>query len=201
MMTATSAAAVATAFSSSWSPASLGLSREAAIPEPITAATRNALPIASAQTRRITRRAYDGRVQRVLFLCIRNSARSQMAEGLLRALAPDRCEVASAGVEAGVLRPEAVTVMREIGIDISRQRSKAASELAGREFDVVITTCDEAKEACPYVPGASRVLHWGFPDPAAVEGSSEERLAAFRTVRDGLRDAIGREFGGDSKAE
>ena len=133
--------------------------------------------------------------QRVLFLCIRNSARSQMAEGLLRALAPERYEVKSAGVEPGTLRPEAVTVMDEIGIDVSAQRGKAASEFAGQPFDVVVTTCDEAKEACPFFPGARRVLHWGFPDPAAIEGSEEQRLAAFREVRDGLRDAIVREFG------
>ena len=133
-------------------------------------------------------------MQRVLFLCIRNSARSQMAEGLLRALAPDRYEVASAGVEAGALRPEAVTVMAEIGIDISGQRSKAASEFAGEMFDVVVTTCDEAKEACPIFPGAKRTLHWGFPDPAAIEGSQEKRVAAFRDVRNGLRDAIKQEF-------
>lgn len=117
-----------------------------------------------------------------------------MAEGLLRALAPDRYEVASAGVEAGALRPEAVTVMAEIGIDISGQRSKAASEFAGEMFDVVVTTCDEAKEACPIFPGAKRTLHWGFPDPAAIEGSQEKRVAAFRDVRNGLRDAIKQEF-------
>ena len=133
-------------------------------------------------------------MQRVLFLCIRNSARSQMAEGLLRALAPERYVVASAGVEAGSLRPEAVTVMAEIGIDISGQRGKAASEFAGQDFDVVVTTCDEAKEACPFFPGAKRLLHWGFPDPAAVDGAPEKRLAAFRNVRNGLRDAISREF-------
>jgi len=118
-----------------------------------------------------------------------------MAEGLLRAFAPERYEVASAGVEPGSLRPEAVTVMDEIGIDISGQRSKAATEFAGQSFDVVVTTCDEAKEACPFFPGAKRVLHWGFPDPAAVGGSQERRLAAFRDVRNGLRETISREFG------
>ena len=94
-----------------------------------------------------------------------------MAEGLLRAFAPDRYDAVSAGVEAGSPRPEAVTVMREVGIDVSGQRSKAASEFAGQSFDVVVTTCDEAKEACPFFPGAKRVLHWGFPDPAAIEGT------------------------------
>lgn len=135
---------------------------------------------------------------RVLFLCIRNSARSQMAEGLLRSLAADRYDVESAGVEAGTLRPEAVTVMGEIGIDISRQRSKAASEFESQPFDVVVTTCDEAKEACPFFPGAKRVLHWGFPDPASANGTEEHRLAAFRQVRDGLREAIIQEFGSQS---
>ncbi len=117
-----------------------------------------------------------------------------MAEGLLRALAPERYVVASAGVEVGSLHPHAVTVMSEIGIDISDQRSKAASEFVGQDFDVVVTTCDEAKEACPFFPGAKRLLHWGFPDPAAVDGAPEKRLAAFRNVRNGLRDAISREF-------
>ena len=130
--------------------------------------------------------------QRVLFLCIHNSARSQMAEGALRSLAGDRYEVFSAGIEAGTVRPEAVAVMREIGIDISGQRSKKVDELAGRPFDLVITTCDEAREACPMFPGAKRTLHWSFPDPAAAVGSESDRLAAFRRVRDGLRAEIAR---------
>jgi len=113
-----------------------------------------------------------------------------MAEGLLRALGGDRYEPASAGLEAGGLRPEAVRVMGEIGIDISGQSSKSVDEVADRSFDVVVTTCDEAREACPLFPGAARILHWGFPDPAAVDGAPEERLAAFRQVRDGLRRRI-----------
>lgn len=133
-------------------------------------------------------------MERVLFLCLRNSARSQMAEGLLRALAPGRYEVESAGVEVGFLRREAVVALSEIGIDISGQRSKAAAELSGRVFDIVVTTCDEAREACPYVPDATRVLHWRFPDPGAIDGSRETRMTAFREVRDGLRDAIRQEF-------
>lgn len=129
---------------------------------------------------------------RVLFLCIHNSARSQMAEGLLRHVARDRYDVESAGFEAGSLRPEAVAVMKEIGIDISNQQSKSVEAFAGQPFDLVVTTCDEAKEACPLFPGAKRMLHWSFPDPAAVTGSETERLAAFRQVRDGLRTEIHR---------
>jgi arsenate reductase (thioredoxin) len=125
---------------------------------------------------------------RVLFLCVHNSARSQMAEGLLRSMAGDRFEAFSAGLEAGTLRPEAVEAMREIGIDISSQRSKSVDEMTGQPFDVVITTCDEAKEACPLFPGAKPVLHWGVPDPAAAQGSPAERAAAFR--RDTLSEKI-----------
>jgi len=109
-----------------------------------------------------------------------------MAEGLLRSMASDGVVVRSAGLEAGRLRPEAVAVMAELGLDISAQRSKSVDELAGEHFDVVVTTCDEAKEACPLFPGAAQLLHWGLPDPAAVEGDEETRLIAFRQVRDEL---------------
>jgi arsenate reductase len=123
---------------------------------------------------------------KVLFLCVHNSARSQMAEGLLRSMAAGAVEVKSAGLEAGRLRPEAVTVMAELGLDISGQRSKAVEELAGERFDVVVTTCDEAKEACPLFPGASEMRHWSIEDPAAVEGDEQARLLAFRSARDAL---------------
>jgi arsenate reductase len=109
-----------------------------------------------------------------------------MAEGLLRSMAGDRVVVRSAGLEAGRLRPEAVTVMAELGLDISAQRSKSVDELAGERFDVVVTTCDEAKEACPLFPGTAEMRHWGLPDPAAVVGDEEIRLKAFRQVRDEL---------------
>ncbi|MDP9265678.1 MAG: arsenate reductase ArsC [Chloroflexota bacterium] len=115
-----------------------------------------------------------------------------MAEGLLRALGGGRYEVRSAGLEAGGVRPEAVAVMREIGIDISRQRSKAADRFAGQRFDLVVTTCDEAKEACPLFPGATRMLHWSIADPAAVVGAA--RPDAFRAARDGLKERIEREI-------
>ncbi|HYU81607.1 MAG TPA: arsenate reductase ArsC [Candidatus Polarisedimenticolia bacterium] len=123
---------------------------------------------------------------RVLFLCVHNSARSQIAEGLLRSMAGDHVVARSAGLEAGRLRPEAVRVMSELGLDISAQRSKSVDELANEHFDIVVTTCDEAKEACPLFRGAFETLHWGIADPAAVEGSEETRLEAFREARDEL---------------
>jgi arsenate reductase len=109
-----------------------------------------------------------------------------MAEGLLRSMAGGAIEVQSAGLQAGDLRPEAVTVMHELGLDISSQRSKSVDDLAGERFDVVVTTCDEAKEACPFFPGARETLHWDLPDPAAVPGDETTRLEAFREVRDEL---------------
>lgn len=133
--------------------------------------------------------------ERVLFLCTRNSARSQMAEGLLRALGGGRYEVRSAGISAGDLRPEAVEVMREIGIDISRQRSKAADRFSGQPFDLVVTTCEEAKEVCPLFPGTTRMLHWDVADPV-VAPPGEERRAAFRAARDDLRARIADEIAG-----
>ena len=101
-------------------------------------------------------------------------------------MAPDAVTVRSAGLEAGRLRPEAIAVMAELGLDISRQTSKSVDAVAGERFDVVVTTCDGAKEACPLFPGAKTLLHWGLPDPAEVEGDEATRLAAFREVRDEL---------------
>lgn len=142
--------------------------------------------------RRIVSLARGDVRQRVLFLCIRNSARSQMAEGLLRSLAPDRFDVASAGITAGSLRPEATQVMREIGIDISGQRSKSADEYAGQPFDVLVTTCDEAREVCPLFPTARRMLHWSIADPVFAAG--DDQLAGFRSARDELRARIEEEL-------
>lgn len=122
--------------------------------------------------------------QRVLFLCVHNSARSQMAEGLLRARAGDRFEVFSAGNVATEVRPLAIAAMDEIGIDISGQFSKTTADLGGQRFDYVITVCDDAKEACPYYANAAHQVHWGFDDPAAATGPEGERLAVFRRVRD-----------------
>ena len=126
----------------------------------------------------------------VLILCTGNSARSQMAEGLLRHDAGDRFEVASAGTHPSRVRSEAITVMKEIGIDISGHRSKSVDEFASRDFDYVLTVCDSAKESCPIYPGHGNWLHKGFEDPAAVEGSNEEKLAAFRKVRDEIRQYL-----------
>ncbi|WP_052889478.1 arsenate reductase ArsC [Thermogemmatispora carboxidivorans] len=128
--------------------------------------------------------------KRVLVLCTANSARSQMAEGLLRTLAGDQLEVASAGIAPSRVHPLAQRVMAERGIDISAQRAKSVDEFRGQSFDVVITVCDQAAEQCPIFPGKAQRLHWGFPDPAAVTGSEEEQLAAFRAVRDGLEQRI-----------
>src|SRR5271170_1978361 len=121
---------------------------------------------------------------RVLILCTGNSARSQMAEGLLRHDAGERFEVESAGTKPGSVRPEAIAAMDELGIDISRHRSKSVKEFDGQRFDYVITVCDSARESCPnsFFSGAER-LHQSFDDPAALNGSQEERLILFRRVR------------------
>jgi arsenate reductase len=126
----------------------------------------------------------------VFILCTGNSARSQMAEGLLRHDAGDRFDVESAGTHPSRVRPEAIAVMREIGIDISGHRSKSVDEFAGQQFDYVLTVCDNARESCPIYPGHANRLHHRFDDPAAVEGDEEQRLAAFRRVRDEIRDYL-----------
>jgi arsenate reductase len=120
----------------------------------------------------------------LLFLCVANSARSQMAEGIARALVPPGIKVWSAGSRPTSVRPEAITVLEEIGIDISGHRSKSISEVPAGEVDTVITLCGE--EECPLFLGMATHLHWGLPDPAAVQGTEAERLAAFRAVRDEL---------------
>lgn len=126
----------------------------------------------------------------MLFLCTHNSARSQMAEGLLRSLGGDRFEAHSAGTEATAVRPLAIRALSEVGIDISRHRSKTLDRYVGEPFDVVITVCDEAREACPVFPGAREQLHWSLPDPSAATGTEDERFAVFRRVRDELRRRI-----------
>lgn len=131
--------------------------------------------------------------KRVLILCTGNSARSQMAEGLLRQDAGEHCEVESAGTKASFVRPEAIAVMRELGVDISGQRSKNVAEFEGQHFDYVITVCDHARETCPVFFGDAQQRHHNFEDPAAAAGSEEQRLASFRRVRDELRDYL-REF-------
>jgi len=129
--------------------------------------------------------------QKVLILCTGNSARSQMAEGLLRHDAGQRFEVVSAGTKPSSVRPEAIQVMREIGIDISGHRSKSVDEFSGQDFDYILTVCDNARESCPVYLGHTNRLHHSFDDPAAVQGSEEERLGAFRAVRDRIRSYLG----------
>jgi arsenate reductase (thioredoxin) len=138
--------------------------------------------------------AERGARQRVLFLCTHNSARSQMAEGLLRHLAGDRFEVASAGTEATSVRPEAIEAMAELGVDISGQSSKTLERYLEEPFDQVVTVCDDANEACPVFPGAKSRLHWSFRDPSRAEGSEEERLEVFRKVRDEIQGRIREEL-------
>ncbi len=124
--------------------------------------------------------------QRVLVLCTHNSARSQMAEGLLRALAPDRFDVASAGTEATRVHPLAIRAMDELKIDLRGHSSKTVDRLLADPWDYVITVCDSANERCPVFPGRTTRLHWSFEDPAATTGSEEVRLAVFRRVRDAI---------------
>lgn len=126
--------------------------------------------------------------KRVLILCTGNSARSQMAEGLLRHDGGEDFEVHSAGTNPSQVRPEAIKAMRELGIDISAHRSKSVDEFTGQEFDYVITVCDNAKESCPIFPGKTKRIHQSFEDPAAVEGDEARRLAVFRRVRDEIRE-------------
>ena len=124
----------------------------------------------------------------ILFLCVANSARSQMAEGIARARLPAGTKVWSAGSRPTSVRPEAIAVLGEIGIDISHHRSKEVGEIPAAEVDTVITLCGE--EECPLFLGKATRLHWGLPDPAGVEGSESERLEAFRETRDELRRRI-----------
>jgi arsenate reductase len=124
----------------------------------------------------------------ILFLCVANSARSQIAEGIARSLAPAGTRVWSAGSRPTHVRPEAIAVLKEIGIDISAHRAKTVEEIPAAEVDTVITLCGE--EECPVFLGEATRLHWGLPDPAAVAGAEEGRLAAFRDTRDELRRRI-----------
>ena len=128
--------------------------------------------------------------KRVLVLCTGNSARSQMGEGLFRAEGGATLDVFSAGTKPGSVRPEAITVMKEIGIDISGHRSKSVDEFAGQSFDYVVTVCDNARDNCPVFPAGTERIHWGFEDPAAVEGSEGERLSAFRRIRDQIHERV-----------
>ena len=131
--------------------------------------------------------------KRVLFLCTHNSARSQMAEALLRHLSDGRFGVFSAGTRPTIVHPMTVAIMQEIGIDMSGQRSKDVALYVQESFDYLITVCDQAQEECPIFPGARRQLHWSIPDPAEAIGDEATRLAAFRRARDDVEARI-REF-------
>jgi arsenate reductase len=124
--------------------------------------------------------------RRVLVLCTHNSARSQMAEGFLRALAGDRLDVASAGTEATGVHPLAIRAMDERAIDLRGHTSKTLDRFRAEPWDYVITVCDAASERCPLFPGRAQRLHWSFDDPSAAPGNEAERLAAFRRVRDAI---------------
>lgn len=128
--------------------------------------------------------------ERILILCTGNSARSQMAEGLLRAMAGERFEVMSAGTKPSQVNPLAIQVMQERGIDIRQQRSKHLNEFLQQPFDYVITVCDAAAEVCPVFPGRAKRIHWSFPDPAAAQGTEQDRLHVFRQVRDAIESQL-----------
>jgi arsenate reductase (thioredoxin) len=132
--------------------------------------------------------------QKVLFLCSHNSARSQIAEGLLRTLYGNRYEAYSAGIEPSSVNPYAVEVMKELGIDLSAYRSKSIEEFRGIMFDYVVTVCDHVKEACPFFPG-KKILHKKFDNPSMFDGSLEETLVMFRRVRDEIKDWVIDTFG------
>ncbi len=126
-------------------------------------------------------------MKRVLFLCTGNSARSQMAEGMMRSLSGDHWDVKSAGIFPSHVHPLAIRVMEEVGIDISKQESKSLDPFWGQDFDYIITLCDYAAMACPAFPGEGKRIHWSLEDPAAAIGTIEERLAVFRRVRDEIK--------------
>ncbi len=127
---------------------------------------------------------------KVLFLCTENACRSQMAEGLVNHFMAGRVEAFSAGVAPTVVNPRGIRVMAELGVDLSRHRSKSVSEFAGQQFDLAITLCDSAQQQCPFFPGAARMLHVGFPDPGQAQGTEDEIMAVFRRVRDEMREKL-----------
>ena len=131
-----------------------------------------------------------GEVRRVLFVCTHNSARSQMAEGLLRHLHGSRYEAYSAGLKPSTVNPYAVKVMAEMGVDISAQRSKSIDEFKGKPFDYVVTVCSRAEQACPTFPGAGKLIHTSFKDPSEITGTEEEILIGFRQTRDEIKHWI-----------
>ncbi|MEI6840144.1 MAG: arsenate reductase ArsC [Methanomicrobiales archaeon] len=131
----------------------------------------------------------------VLFICTHNAARSQMAEGYLRARYGDQYDAFSAGTEVSTVSPYAIRTMLEIGIDISQQRSKSLDEFDGKKMNIVVTVCDNAKAACPFFPGAKKTMHMSFPNPKSFSGSDEKVLDGFRTVRNDITKWIDATFG------
>ncbi len=132
--------------------------------------------------------------KKVLFLCTHNSARSQIAEGLLRFLRGDRYEAHSAGTQPSRLNPYVKKAMEELGIDMSAHRSKKVDEYIEEEFDYIVTVCDHAKEACPYLPGGKKYLHKSFTDPSGFSGTDDEIMAGVRRVRDEIMAWIEKTF-------
>ncbi len=132
--------------------------------------------------------------KKILILCTGNSARSQMVEGLLKHIASNEYEVFSAGTNPSSVRVEAIQALREIGIDISQNRSKSVDEFADAKIDYILTVCDSAKENCPYFPARIKVIHHSFDDPAAVDGTDAEKLDAFRRVRDEIQKYLAEDF-------
>lgn len=132
--------------------------------------------------------------KKILILCTGNSARSQMAEGLLKHMCQNEFEVFSAGTKPTVIRPEAIKVLREISVDISKNRSKSIAEFIKKEIDFVLTVCDNAKEDCPYFPAKTKIIHHSFADPANVEGDEGIRLAAFRQIRNQIQEYFNKTF-------
>lgn len=129
-------------------------------------------------------------MKKVLFLCTGNSARSQMAEGFLRHMAEDRFKVYSAGVKPTAVNPLAIKVMAEIGIDISKHRSKSVMEFIDQSFDYVVTVCGNAQKTCPVFPGEHEKVHWDIEDPVAYEGNKEDKLKVFRKIRDEIKNNV-----------
>ncbi|CAN5515982.1 arsenate reductase ArsC [soil metagenome] len=132
--------------------------------------------------------------KKILILCTGNSARSQMAEGLLKHICQNKYEIFSAGTKPSIVRPEAIKVLQEIRVDISNNRSKSVDEFVNKEIDYVLTVCDNAKENCPYFPAQTKLIHRPFADPAEVEGNEETRLAAFRRMRNEIEEYLKNDF-------
>jgi arsenate reductase len=131
--------------------------------------------------------------KKILFVCIHNSARSQMAEAFVNELGSDRYVAESAGIEPGTLNPIVVHVLQEIGIDISKKKTQGVKDVlsAGKTYDYVVTVCDETSaEQCPVFPGKTTRLHWSFPDPSALQGTLEEKLAGTRIIRDQIKEKV-----------